>query len=123
MADPAGAGDTTTAAGPVTLDEAVEWLRKHFRPEAAEGLRVSYALDLGGPGGGVIHLAIAEGRVEVERTSEADADVRLRLPAADYLAVLGGRANADLLYMEGRLEIEGDLALATRLRTLFRPRV
>jgi predicted lipid carrier protein YhbT len=122
MADAGGAGDTTTAAGPATLDEAVEWLRKHFRAEAAEGLRVSYALELGGPGGGPIRLVIADGRVDVDRTAEPGADVRLRLPASDYFAVLGGRANADLLYMEGRLEIEGDLALATRLRTLFRPR-
>jgi putative sterol carrier protein len=122
MADPAGAGETTGAAGPATLDEAVVWLRNHFRPEAAEGLEVSYALDLGGPGGGVLRLVIAGGRVEVERTAEADADVVLRLSVADYLAVLAGRANADLLYMEGRLEIEGDLALATRVRTLFRPR-
>lgn len=122
MAHPAGAGKTTVGSGPLTLDEAIEWLRKHFRPEAAEGLGVSYSLDLGGPDGGIIGIVIAEGQVRVGRAPDAQADVRLRLSAADYLAVLAGHANADLLYMEGRLEIEGDLALATRLRTLFRPR-
>ena len=121
MADPAGAGESTTA-GPATLDEAVEWLRKHFCPDAAAGLRVAYELELGGAGGGVIRLVIADGRVDVALGSGGPCDVKLRLPAADYLAVLGGRANADLLYMEGKLEIDGDLALATKLRTLFRPR-
>jgi predicted lipid carrier protein YhbT len=122
MADRADADGSASPSAPVSLDEAVEWLRKHFRPEAAEDLNVRYLVELSGEGGGPIRLAIADGRVEVERAAEPEPDVRMRLPAADYLAILAGRANADLLYMEGRLEIDGDLALATRLRTLFRPR-
>ena len=43
-----------------------------------------------------------------------------RLPAEDYFALLVGRENADLLYMAGRLEIDGDLALALKIRPLFR---
>jgi len=122
MANPAGAADKSPAAEPATLDEAVEWLREHFRPEAAVGMRVTYSLDLSGPGGGIVQLAISDGRVAVDRVDDPAADVRLRLSAADYFRVLAGGANADLLYMEDRLEIDGDLALATKLRTLFRPR-
>jgi putative sterol carrier protein len=108
--------------GPSSLDEAVEWLRKNFRSEAADGIEVSYGIDLRGPGGGQLAVAIAGGAVTVARGPARAADVKLRLAAQDYFAVLGGSENADLLYMAGRLEIDGDLSLAIKLRTLFRPR-
>lgn len=108
-------------APPASLDEAIDWLRRHFRPDAARGLDVGYQMHLTGPDGGDFYVRVKNGACEVARGRTEPVDTRLRLPAADYLAVLAGRANADLLYMEGRLEIEGDLALANRLRTLFRP--
>ena len=37
---------------PGCLDDALDWLRKHFDPEAARELRVAYQYELGGPGGG-----------------------------------------------------------------------
>ena len=48
------------------------------------------------------------------------ADVRFRLTAQDFLAILGGRANADWLFMEDRIGVKGDLTLALRMRKLFR---
>ena len=45
--------------------------------------------------------------------------VRFRLTAQDFLAILAGLANADWLFREDRIEVEGDLSLALRLRKLF----
>ena len=84
-------------------------------------LAARYELDLRGPGGGPLRVSVDGGRVEVAPEPDPAADVRLRLDARDYFAVLEGRENADLLYMAGSLEIEGDLSLAIKLRTLFRP--
>lgn len=108
-------------APPQTLDEAIDWLRAHFQPDAAHGLDACYQLHLTGAGGGDVYVRVKEGVCEVARGTTEPVDTRLRLSARDYLDVLARRANADLLVMEGRLEIEGDLALANRLRALFRP--
>ena len=105
-----------------TVDEAVEWLRKHFRAEEARGLDAVYEIELTGAGGGRLGLSIRGERARIESGPAAAADVRLRLPARDYFGILEGTENADLLYMAGRLEIDGDLSLAVKLRTLFRPR-
>ncbi len=109
---------------PTSLDEAIDWLRKHFQPPAARGLSAVFAIDLSGEDGGSILLRVQDGTLDA-RSAPANpappADVRLRLPSSDYFAILAGRENADLLYMAGRLEIDGDLSLAMKLRTLFRP--
>lgn len=108
-------------ADPTCLDEAIEWLRKHFQPPVAQGLNADFAIDLSGEGGGSILLRVRDEALEVRAAAASQADVRLRLPSSDYFGILAGRENADLLYMAGKLEIEGDLSLAMKLRTLFRP--
>ncbi len=104
------------------MDRALEWLRKHFDAEAARDLRVVYRFELTGPGGGDLYARIESGRLELVAGPGGVADVRFRLTAQDFFAILAGRANADWLFMEDRIEVEGDLSLALRMRKLFRPR-
>ena len=98
--------------GPRSVDDSIDWLRKHFDPEAARGVTVSYLYELSGPGGGVLHARIDEGTLHA-------ADVTFRLSARDFFEVLAGRENADMLYMARRIEIDGDLSLALKMRKLF----
>ncbi len=114
--------DGSTASGSAGLDQALEWLRKHFDAEAARDLRVVYRFELTGPGGGDLHARIEDGRLEAAAGPGGAADVHFRLTAQDFLAILAGRANADWLFLEDRIEVEGDLSLALRMRKIFRPR-
>ena len=104
---------------PGCLDDALDWLRKHFDPEAARELRVAYQYELGGPGGGAFYARIDAGRLEVARGELAAPDVHFRLAAADFFAVLGGSENADMLFMQDRIAVRGDLSLALKMRRLF----
>jgi hypothetical protein len=108
------------AASPTSLEGAVDWLRKNFDPEAARGVRAVYALELSGMAGGAITACIDDGRLEVRRGSAPRADLRLSLSAADFYAILAGRANADLLFLRERIGWSGDLSLALKMRRLFR---
>lgn len=112
-------------ARPASLDDALDWLRKRFRPDAADGVTVAYRIELTGEGGGALLAAVDRGRLRIQRSDPADApaDAIFRLAAGDFFDVLAGRANPDLLHMAGRLEVEGDLALALQLRKLFSARV
>jgi putative sterol carrier protein len=115
---------SSQAAGsdPASLEEALDWLRKHFDPDAAGDLHVVYQYELSGLSGGALYARVDDGRLEVAAGSFEAADVRFRLAAADFFAILAGRANADMLFMEDRIEIEGDLFLALKMRRLFRSR-
>jgi predicted lipid carrier protein YhbT len=105
---------------PASLDEAADWLRKRFDPESAVGLHLRYAFELTGAGGGWLGVRVADGRLDVGPAVPPEPDVRLRLDARDFFGVLAGRENADMLFMSGRLEVDGDHVLALKLRRIFR---
>ena len=107
-------------SSPHSIDEAIDWLRKHFEPDPGRELNARFSFDLTGAGGGAIGMQVEAGRLTLSADPEPRPDVRLRLAAGDWFAILAGRENADLLYLAGRLEIDGDLSLAMKLRSLFR---
>jgi len=105
---------------PQTIAEAVTWLRDHFDSAGADGLNATYQFDLAGPAGGAFVVRVDDGKAEIREGSEPTRDVAFRLEACDYWDILAGRENADLLIMKGRLEIDGDLRLASKVRRIFR---
>lgn len=105
---------------PESIADALDWFRKQFRSEAARDLRVAFQMDLSGEAGGVLSLTIDHGLLKARPEAVTAPDVLYRLSAADLFAVLAGERNPDLLFMEKRIQIEGDLSLALKLRSLFR---
>ena len=108
---------------PCSLRAAVEWLRKAFRAEAASDLSVGYQFELTGAGGGALWVRVECGRLELGEGAKAGSDVTFRLAAQDFYGVLAGRENPDLLFMEERLVVEGDLSRALTLRRIFQARI
>ena len=104
---------------PSSLADAVEWLRKHFDAEAAADCEAIFAFELTGSDGGAIGIRVKNGSLELAEADLQPADLRFRLSAQDFFDVLAGRANADMLFMEERLQVEGELGLALRFRRLF----
>ena len=60
---------------PRNIDEAFDWLRKHFDSEAARGVGLVYQYDLRGASGGIFHACVDDGRLELERGAHEAADV------------------------------------------------
>ena len=116
--DPSHTGRVPSS--PQNTDEAVEWMRKHFQAEASEGIDAVYEFEVSGDDGGVWHATVSDGMGEVRFGHAQEPSVRFRIRDEDCWALLAGRENADLLYLAGRLEVEGDLSLALKMRTLFR---
>jgi putative sterol carrier protein len=92
---------------------------KRFRPEAADGLKAVYQLELTGDDGSLWHLAIANGACQLESGPAEAPDVAITVSQDDWDALTAGRLDAFSAFLSGRLRVEGDLALATRLQTLF----
>lgn len=102
------------------MDEVVDWLRKQFQSSAAEGFDAVFEYVVSGGSGGVLHFRVDDGMLDVRHRPAAEPAVRFRLSDEDCWAVLAGVENADLLYLAGRPEIEGDSSLALKVRSLFR---
>ncbi len=105
---------------PSSIEQALEWLREGFRPEAAIGVSIAYQIELQDePERGQLWLEVQGQRLEVGQGAARSPDVIFRLSAADFYGVLVGRENPDLLFMADRLKVEGKLSLALQLRKLF----
>ncbi len=100
-------------------DDLVPWLQKLFVAEAANGVHAVIHFDVCDDPTRSVVARIDGGRLDASPGVAADPDVRLAATHADFLAGLRGSENVDVMHMQGRIEVEGDLGIAMKLRCLF----
>jgi putative sterol carrier protein len=104
-----------------TIREYMRGVQARFDPNAAKGLDAVYQFQLSGASGGQYYLAVKDGTCAAEEGAHPGPHVTFSLSDADCLGLLNGTLDGTSLYLSGRLKISGDLGLAMRLATLFRP--
>lgn len=65
------------------------------------------------------HAQIRDGRCVINTGTDADPDVTITMDDDDLVAMLKGELNGMSAFMQGKLQIDGDLMLAQRLPALF----
>lgn len=80
------------------------------------GLRASYRFDLGEAGSW--RVEVDDGVVSVEESSAA-ADCVVKTSERTFLRIVRGEQDPLGAYMTGKVQVEGDVALALRLRELL----
>jgi pimeloyl-ACP methyl ester carboxylesterase/putative sterol carrier protein len=107
------------AEGPLAAErvrERIESLPDRFRPEAAERLVADYALTIDGT---CYEISISRGRCTVEERTPSFPHARIRTDEATWLALDDGDVSSVDAFMEGRVEVRGNLEYAVRLPSLF----
>lgn len=94
-------------------------LAERFRPADARGVDAAWVIAVGRHQPYTIH--VREGRCLVSPGSVEGAAARLSADTATWLDLVTGRVDGIAAFLAGRLAIEGDLHLATRLETMFTP--
>jgi putative sterol carrier protein len=64
-------------------------------------------------------MALAEGRMTVEKGEAASPTVNLTMALPDLLRLVAGRVNGMNAFMSGKLKVEGDLMLANSIESWF----
>lgn len=101
-----------------SFDEVFQALQEHFRGQEA---RVHAVVAVHIPEAGSWYLRFQPGQLEVLREPPPEpVDVALTVSAQDYWDLLYGRLDPLRAYMQGRLQVEGDLRLLYQLQSLFR---
>lgn len=67
------------------------------------------------------HVLIRDGRCEVSDGTASAPDLTITMDDDDLIALLKGELNAMSAYMQGKLQVDGDLLLAQRVPALFDP--
>jgi hypothetical protein len=88
-------------------------------PEGTLPLDVQLVFELHGPGGGTWTLTTPEGRTVLSPGGHARFDCRLRCLVSDLEDLLRGHLAPREGFLEGRLEVEGDVGLVLRLHRVL----
>ena len=94
-------------------------LQQRFRPEAAQGLNAVFQLNLTGDDGGTWHLVVLDKTCRILAGAAPEPNATISLSSGDWEALTSGKLDAFTALLQGRLKIDGDMGLATRLPALF----
>lgn len=103
----------------LTIQDLFDKLPRAFRPDRAQGVDTTISFELSGELGGEWLVHIHDQLCEV-RNGRIDApNLFVRAEAQDVLDMFYGRLDAVRAYMQGKVQMTGDMSLAMRLSSLF----
>ncbi len=109
------ANEDTAAAIRAIFDE----MPKRLNPDAAVGVDALMRINLTGNAGGTYFLEIRDGAATISERSSGQPQLTMSISAVDWVALIEGRLNGQLAFMNGKLKMMGDLGLAMKIPTLF----
>jgi putative sterol carrier protein len=102
------------------LAEIFRRMEEHYRGGQAHDAVIHWRIT-GGADGGEDHweVVVAEGRCITSPEPKADPRVTLKLDGVDFLKLVTGNASGPMMFMSGKLKIEGDLMFSTQIQSMF----
>lgn len=88
-------------------------------PEGARSINAVYAFKIAGDGGGEWTVNLASDPPTCQAGLHGAANCTIEIAHADFLTMLSNPAAGMQLYFTGKLKVQGDPMLATKLQKLF----
>ncbi|GAB4469485.1 MAG: hypothetical protein Kow00124_04670 [Anaerolineae bacterium] len=104
---------------PTTVAEVFAEIPKRFDPDAWGSEDAVLAFDVAGEGGGKWTARVAGGGVTINEGAAEDADMTMFVSSEDLLAIVNGELNAVSAFMQGKVRVDGNMALAMKLQGLL----
>ena len=102
-----------------TVQETFDAMPSRFRGDKAGGTTATIQYDISGDGGGTWNAVIKDGTCAVKEGAASNPNLTLDIAAQDWLDMLSGKQNGQMLFMSGKLKIKGDMGLAMKLGSMF----
>lgn len=90
-----------------------------FNPAKATGVDAIIQYNLTGDGGSQWQSKIADGVCTVEEGVAENPTMTITMDASDYVDMMAGRLDGMQAFMTGKIKVDGDIMLASRLMTFF----
>jgi putative sterol carrier protein len=104
----------------VTIEKMMNRMPKDFLPEKAVGVEAVVQYHLSGDEPGDWIITIRDGECKVDPGIAENPKMTLSAASQDYKDVILGKINAMNAFMDGKLQLAGDLNLAMKLMTFFK---
>ncbi len=102
-----------------TINDLFDLLIQSFVPERAAGVDTAIQVHLTGEKGGDYGIVIKDQTLTANPGILASASVKLEAAAQDILDMFEGKMDPMKAFMQGKLRLIGDKAMALKLTTLF----
>ena len=105
---------------PETIDEAIAEAQNVFNAEAAKGEKCVYQFNITGEGGKEFNFVIDDGTLTVNEGQHESPGMTVTMEASDYLDMLSGKLDAQMVFMSGKMKAQGDImGLGMKMKTFF----
>jgi putative sterol carrier protein len=102
-----------------TVKETFDQMGSRFKTDRAAGTNAVIQYNVSGDGGGTWNAVIKDGTCTVKEGAATTPNLTLDIAAQDWLDMLSGKQNGQMLFMSGKLKIKGDMGLAMKLGSMF----
>ena len=105
------------------LDEIFKRMSEHAEPRQIEGIDAVVHFEITGASDGgsdVYEAVIRDGMVEVSNEPEEQSKVKITTAPVTFLKLVTGQQSGPVLFMTGKLKLEGDVMFASRMTSFFR---
>lgn len=103
-----------------TINDLVELLIRSFQADRAKGIEAAIQVHLSGEKGGDYGVVIKDQSCTANPGILPSANMKLEAEAQDILDMYDGKLDPMKAFMQGRLRVTGDKAMALKLTTMFR---
>ena len=107
----------------IVLDEIFRRFPDYISAERTRGVDAAIKFKLtGGPDGTADRYTVLvhDGTCRVTKGTDAAPRVTITLDGADFLKLVTGNANPPVMFLRGKLRVNGDLGFAARLLAFFK---
>ena len=102
-----------------TVKETFEQMSSRFKADRAAGTTAVIQYDVSGEGGGTWNAVIKDSTCTVTEGAASAPNLTLQIGAQDWLDMVSGKQQPQMLFMSGKLKIKGDMGLAMKLGSMF----
>ena len=104
-----------------TAEQLIVKMPDAFEPDQAVGVNVTYLFEHTGPGGGTWWVKVADGQATSGSGQIEHPTIKIKASAQDYVKIARRQMNPATAFMMGKLKVSGDMSLALKLQSMFKP--
>ena len=102
-----------------SVQEYFDTLGQRFVQSASEGVQAVFQFDISGDDGGMWHVIVNDGAMEVHSGTHDSPSATVTAKAADYVKIANGDMNGLRAVMMRKMKIGGNLVMARKMQHMF----